>query len=185
MAINGQFTLEKLKNIAQSTMNTTGYIFAIFVGATCFSLVLRELGGDELISSALNAISEDPIIIILFILGLVFILGFVLDWIEITLIILPLVAPIISDLAIDISSYGIENATLIWFVLLVAMTLQTSFLTPPVGFALFYLKGVCPPEVKLSDIYKGVIPFIILQLIGLAIVFFFPQIVTWLPSVAY
>jgi len=185
MAMNGQFTLEKLKNISRATMNTTGYIFAIFVGATCFSLVLRELGGDELISSALNSISEDPIIIILFILGLVFILGFVLDWIEITLIILPLVAPIISELALDISSYGIENATLIWFVLLVAMTLQTSFLTPPVGFALFYLKGVCPPEVKLSDIYKGVIPFIILQLVGLAIVFFFPQIVTWLPSVAY
>ena len=108
-----------------------------------------------------------------------------LDWIEITLIILPLVAPIISELAMDIQSHGIENATLIWFVLLVAMTLQTSFLTPPVGFALFYLKGVCPPEIKLSDIYKGVIPFILLQLLGLAIVFFFPQIVTWLPSVAY
>ncbi|WP_122893635.1 TRAP transporter large permease [Arcobacter peruensis] len=185
MAMNGQFNFEKLKNISYSTMNTTGYIFAIFVGATCFSLVLRELGGDELISSALHAISEDPIIIILFILALVFILGFVLDWIEITLIILPLVGPIVMDLAIDIQSYGIENATLVWFVLLVAMTLQTSFLTPPVGFALFYLKGVCPPEVKLSDIYKGVIPFIILQLIGLAIVFFFPQIVTWLPSVAY
>jgi tripartite ATP-independent transporter DctM subunit len=185
MLINGQFTFKKLKKIIQSTMNTTGYIFAIFVGATCFSLVLRELGGDELISSALHSISDDPIYIILFILGLVFILGFVLDWIEITLIILPLVAPIISELAIDIQSYGIENATLIWFVLLVAMTLQTSFLTPPVGFALFYLKGVCPPEVKLSDIYKGVIPFILLQLLGLAIVFFFPQIVTWLPSVAY
>lgn len=185
MALNKQLTWIKLKNISSSTMNTTGYIFAIFVGATCFSLVLRELGGDELISSALNSISDDPVIIILFILGLVFILGFVLDWIEITLIILPLVAPIISDLAMDIQSHGIENATLIWFVLLVAMTLQTSFLTPPVGFALFYLKGVCPPEIKLSDIYKGVIPFIILQLIGLAIVFFFPQLVTWLPSVAY
>ncbi len=185
MFSNGEFTFTKLKNIAHATMNTTGYIFAIFVGATCFSLVLRELGGDELISSALNSISEDPIIIILFILALVFILGFVLDWIEITLIILPLVAPIISDLAIDIQSHGIENATLIWFVLLVAMTLQTSFLTPPVGFALFYLKGVCPPDVKLSDIYKGVIPFILLQLLGLAIVFFFPEIVTWLPSIAY
>lgn len=185
MYINKQFTFKKLKNITQATMNTTGYIFAIFVGATCFSLVLRELGGDELISSALHSISDDPIYIILFILGLVFILGFVLDWIEITLIILPLVAPIITGLSIDIQSYGIENATLIWFVLLVAMTLQTSFLTPPVGFALFYLKGVCPPEIKLSDIYKGVIPFILLQLLGLAIVFFFPQIVTWLPSIAY
>lgn len=182
---NKQLSFEKIKSISKATMNTTGYIFAIFVGATCFSLVLRELGGDELIMSALNSISEDPIIIILFILALVFVLGFVLDWIEITLIVLPLVAPIISDLAIQINGYGIENATLVWFVLLVAMTLQTSFLTPPVGFALFYLKGVCPPEIKLSDIYKGVIPFIILQIIGLAIVFFFPETVTWLPSIAY
>jgi len=185
MFINGNLNLHKLKNISISTMNTTGYIFAIFVGATCFSLVLRELGGDELIVSALHSISDDPIIIILFILGLVFILGFVLDWIEITLIVLPLVAPIISDLAIEINGFGIENPTLVWFVLLVAMTLQTSFLTPPVGFALFYLKGVCPPEIQLVDIYKGVIPFIILQVIGLAIVFFFPAIVTWLPSIAY
>ena len=185
MFMNGNLNLRKLKNISISTMNTTGYIFAIFVGATCFSLVLRELGGDELIISALHSISDDPIIIILFILGLVFILGFVLDWIEITLIVLPLVAPIISELALEINGFGIENPTLVWFVLLVAMTLQTSFLTPPVGFALFYLKGVCPPEIQLIDIYKGVVPFIILQVIGLAIVFFFPAIVTWLPSIAY
>ncbi|PHR73046.1 MAG: C4-dicarboxylate ABC transporter [Arcobacter sp.] len=185
MAINGQLSFRKVLNISKATMNTTGYIFAIFVGATCFSLVLRELGGDELILSALHSISEDPIIIIVSILILVFILGFVLDWIEITLIVLPLVAPIISDLAIEINGYGIEEPTLVWFVLLVAMTLQTSFLTPPVGFALFYLKGVCPPEIQLIDIYKGVIPFIILQLIGLGIVFYFPDIVTWLPSIAY
>ena len=185
MLMNHQLTFKKVLKISKATMNTTGYIFAIFVGATCFSLVLRELGGDELIMSALNSISEDPVIIILFILGLIFVLGFVLDWIEITLIILPLVAPIISELALEINGFGIENPTLVWFVLLVAMTLQTSFLTPPVGFALFYLKGVCPPEIQLSDIYKGVIPFIILQLIGLAIVFSFPEIVTWLPSIAY
>jgi tripartite ATP-independent transporter DctM subunit len=185
MALNGHLTIAKIKKICMATMNTSGYIFAIFVGATCFSLVLRELGGDEVIISALHSISDDPIIIILFILGLVFLLGFVLDWIEITLIVLPLVAPIISHLAIEINGFGIENATLVWFVLLVAMTLQTSFLTPPVGFALFYLKGVCPPEIQLLDIYKGVIPFIILQLVGLAIVFFFPEVVTWLPSIAY
>ena len=185
MTVNGQLSFRKILNIYKATMNTTGYIFAIFVGATCFSVVLRELGGDELILSALHSISEDPIIIIVSILVLVFILGFVLDWIEITLIVLPLVAPIISDLAIEINGYGIEEPTLVWFVLLVAMTLQTSFLTPPVGFALFYLKGVCPPEIQLIDIYKGVIPFIILQLIGLAIVFYFPDIVTWLPSIAY
>lgn len=185
MFINKQLTFKKVRSISRATMNTTGYIFAIFVGATCFSLVLRELGGDEFIASALNSNLGSPTHIILFILGLIFILGFVLDWIEITLIILPLVAPIISGLPIDIQGFGTDNATLVWFVILAAVTLQTSFLTPPVGFALFYLKGVCPPEVKLSDIYKGVVPFIILQLLGLSIVFFFPAIVTWLPSVAY
>jgi len=79
----------------------------------------------------------------------------------------------------------VDNPNLVWFALLVAVTLQTSFLTPPVGFALFYLKGVCPPEVKLTEIYRGVVPFIFLQLVGLALVFFFPALVTWLPSVAY
>ena len=166
-------------------MNTTGYIIAIFIGATCFSLVLRELGGDELISSAIHSISDDPIIIVISILVMVFLLGFILDWIEITLIILPLVAPIIAGLDLNIDSFGIENANLIWFLLLVAVALQTSFLTPPVGFALFYLKGVCPPEVELKDIYKGVMPFVLLQLLGLVIILLFPAIVTWLPSVAY
>ena len=184
-AINGKLNFKVLKKISNSTMVTTGYIFAIFVGATCFSLVLRELGGDELISSAIYAISDDPIIIIVSILAIIFLLGFVLDWIEITLIVLPLVAPIISGLDLNIVSYGIDNANLVWFLLLVAVTLQTSFLTPPVGFALFYLKGVCPPEVELKDIYKGVVPFILLQLLGLALIAIFPQIVTWLPSIAY
>jgi len=184
-AMNGKLNLKVLKKISNSTMTTTGYIFAIFVGATCFSLVLRELGGDELISSAIYAISDDPIIIIISILTIVFLLGFVLDWIEITLIILPLVAPIVAELDLNIVSYGIDNANLVWFLLLVAVTLQTSFLTPPVGFALFYLKGVCPPEIELKDIYKGVIPFILLQLLGLVLIAIFPQIVTWLPSIAY
>jgi len=184
-AMNGKLNLKVLKKISQNTMNTSGYIFAIFVGATFFSLVLRELGGDELISSTINGISDDPIVIIASILFMVFLLGFILDWIEITLIILPLVAPIISGLDLNIVSYGIDNANLIWFLLLVAVTLQTSFLTPPVGFALFYLKGVCPPEIELKDIYKGVIPFILLQLLGLILIILFPQLVTWLPSVAY
>ncbi len=185
MAISGNFSFKKLKKISYNTMNTTGYIIAIFIGATCFSLVLRELGGDELISSAIHSISDDPIIIVISILAIVFLLGFILDWIEITLIVLPLVAPIIAGLDLNIVSFGIENANLIWFLLLVAVALQTSFLTPPVGFALFYLKGVCPPEVELKDIYKGVIPFVLLQLLGLVILLLFPAIVTWLPSVAY
>jgi len=173
-------------NALKSCFNTTAYIFGIIIGATCFALVLRELGGDEVIESILTGLPFGPYGIIAFILGIVFLLGFLLDWIEITLIILPLLAPVIAAMGLDIEGYGVvDEPGLVWFVMLVAITLQTSFLTPPVGFALFYLKGVCPPGVKLTDIYKGVVPFIILQLIGLGIVALFPSLVTWLPSVAY
>jgi len=185
-AYNKKFNFKVLKEVVGGTMNTTAYIFAIFIGATCFALVLRELGGDELIESFLTGLPFGPYGIVFFILGVIFLLGFFLDWIEITLIILPLLAPVISALGLDINGYGVvDNPELVWFVMLVAMALQTSFLTPPVGFALFYLKGVCPPNVKLSDIYKGVIPFIILQLAGLLILVFWPQLVLWLPATAY
>lgn len=183
---NRKFSFKVLKDVVGGTMNTTSYIFAIFIGATCFALVLRELGGDELIESFLTGLPFGPYGIIFFILAMIFLLGFFLDWIEITLIILPLLAPVISALGLGIDGYGVvDNPELVWFVMLVAMALQTSFLTPPVGFALFYLKGVCPPNVKLSDIYKGVIPFIILQLIGLLILVLWPQLVLWLPALAY
>ncbi|MCY4335178.1 MAG: TRAP transporter large permease subunit [Litoreibacter sp.] len=181
-----KLNLSKLWNVCVSTFNTTAYIFAIFLGATVFSYVLRELGGDELIEHLVASTGLGPNGTVLFILGLVFLLGFVLDWIEITLIVLPLMRPIINGLGIDIPGFGvIDEPALIWFVILVAVTLQTSFLTPPVGFALFYLKGVCPPEIKLGHIYTGIIPFVLLQLFGLALVFYWPQLATWLPSVAY
>jgi len=175
-----------LKEVVINTFNTAGYIFAIFVGATVFALVLRELGGDEMIEGVLTGLPFDDVGLILFILLIIFLLGFFLDWIEITLIMLPLLAPVVAGLELGVDGYGVvEKAELVWFALLVAVTLQTSFLTPPVGFALFYLKGVCPPGVTLMDIYKGVIPFVILQMIGLSLVFMFPALVTWLPSVAY
>jgi tripartite ATP-independent transporter DctM subunit len=182
---NKKFSFKVLKEVVGGTMNTTAYIFAIFIGATCFALVLRELGGDEMIETFLTGLPFGPYGIIFFILGVIFLLGFFLDWIEITLIILPLLAPVISALGLDITAPGIDNPELVWFVMLVAMALQTSFLTPPVGFALFYLKGVCPPNVKITDIYKGVIPFIILQLIALLVLVFWPQLVLWLPAIAY
>ncbi|MFC6669591.1 TRAP transporter large permease [Marinobacterium aestuariivivens] len=183
---NRKFSLRVLKDVVAGTTNTTAYIFAIFIGATCFALVLRELGGDELIESFLTGLPFGPYGIIFFILGVIFLLGFFLDWIEITLIVLLLLAPVISALGLSIDGYGVvDNPELVWFVMLVAMTLQTSFLTPPVGFALFYLKGVCPPGVKLSQIYRGVIPFIVLQLIGLLILVFSPELVLWLPAKAY
>ena len=181
-----KLTLRKLVNVLKSTFNTTAYIFAIFLGATVFSYVLRELGGDELIEDMIKGAGLGPQGTIMLILFLVFLLGFVLDWIEITLIVLPLMRPIINSLGLDIPGFGeIDEPALLWFVIMVAVTLQTSFLTPPVGFALFYLKGVCPPQIKLTDIYKGIIPFVLLQLTGLALVYAWPALATWLPSVAY
>lgn len=183
---NGKLSPKVFKEVSLGSYNTTAYIFAIFIGATCFALVLRELGGDEMIESFLTGLPFGPYGIIAFILCIIFLLGFVLDWIEITLIILPLLAPVISALGLDIDGYGVvDNPELVWFVMLVAVALQTSFLTPPMGFALFYLKGVCPPDVKLMEIYKGVVPFIILQLIGLLIIALWPQLVIWLPAAAY
>ncbi|CZF84060.1 TRAP transporter large permease [Grimontia marina] len=181
-----RFSLEVLKEVLLDSYKTTAYIFAIFIGATCFALVLRELGGDEFIESAFEALPFGPYGIVAFILLVIFLLGFFLDWIEITLIVLPLLAPVVLGLDLSIGDYpGLDNPELVWFVMLVAMALQTSFLTPPVGFALFYLKGVCPPQVKLMDIYKGVIPFIILQLLALVMLVFWPNLVLWLPSIAY
>ncbi len=183
---NQKLSLSVFKECLANTFKVSGYIFAIFIGASLFALVLRELGGDEFIESSLSALPFGPYGIILVILFIIFLLGFILDWIEITLIVLPLVAPVISSLGLDINGFGVlDKPELVWFLMLVAVTLQTSFLTPPVGFALFYIKGVCPPEIKLSTIYKGVFPFILLQLLGLVIVFSFPQLVTWLPTYIY
>lgn len=183
---NKRLTLAAFKEVLYNTFNTTGYIFSILVGATCFALVLRELGGDELIVSAFTAIPLGPYGIMASILAVVFLLGFFLDWIEITLIILPILAPVVSDLGLEFTGCGsLDNPQLIWFAILVAVTLQTSFLTPPVGFAIFYLKGVTPKEIQLIHIYKGVIPFILLQIIGLILVIIWPELVLWLPNRAY
>lgn len=185
-AFNKKLNWKVIVEVMKACFNTTAYIFAIFLGATCFALVLRSLGGDELIERSLMSLPFGPYGVMLVILGGVFLLGFFLDWIEITLIVLPLIAPVVSSLGLNIDGGGVvENAELVWFVMLIAVSLQTSFLTPPVGFALFYLKGVCPPEIKLTDIYKGVIPFICLQLTGLVIILLFPKLVLWLPIVAY
>ncbi|MGB0497614.1 MAG: TRAP transporter large permease [Rubricella sp.] len=185
-AMNRRLTYKVLKEVSRSTLNTAGYIVGIFLAANFFALVLRRYGGDEIVEAMVTAIFEDPYMIVLFILFIVFLLGFLLDWIEITLIIMPLMLPIILGLDLDIPGFGqVQDPSVVWFAILVAVTLQTSFLTPPVGFALFYLKGVCPPGVTLGHIYRGVVPFVLLQLTGLFIVFEFPALVTWLPSVAY
>jgi len=172
---NGRLSIRVLKDVGRETTKTTSFIFALILGATAFSLILRGLGGDELIEGFLTGLPFGPTGIVICILAITFILGFFLDWIELTLIILPLVAPVVSALGFD----------LIWFTVLFAVCLQTSFLTPPVGFALFYLKGVAPEGIDLGHIYRGVMPFILIQIVGLIIVFYWQGIVTWLPATAY
>lgn len=175
-----KMTLPKFWETCDETINTSGMIFGIFVGATAFSYVFRSLGGDDLIIHFMNSFDAGPWVIIGILMTLVFVLGFFFDWIEITLIVLPIFAPILNGL--DLGGH-VETAQILpWFAILVAINLQTSFLTPPFGFALFYMKGVAPKEIKMHDIYKGVIPYIIIQLIGLMLILIFPAIALWLPT---
>jgi len=159
--VKRQLSRAAFSDVLRETTRTTAFIFAVLLGATAFALVLRGLGGDQLIARALLGLPFEPNGIVICILIATFLLGFFLDWIELTLIILPLVSPVVVALGFDP----------IWFTVLFAVCLQTSFLTPPVGFAIFYLKGVAPPGVDIQEIYRGVIPFILLQLLGLAIIF--------------
>ncbi len=173
--IKRRLTLQVLREVLFETTRTTAFIFALLLGATAFSLVLRGLGGDELIERVLLNLPFEANGIVICILAATFTLGFFLDWMELTLIILPLVSPVVVNLGFDP----------VWFTVLFAVCLQTSFLTPPVGFAIFYLKGVAPPEIDVNTIYRGVAPFIALQIIGLVIIFKWQALVTWLPSQAY
>jgi tripartite ATP-independent transporter DctM subunit len=173
-AARGRVSWSVMRDVVRETTLTTGYLFGIFVGATAFALVLRGLGGDELIARGLSGLPFGPDGVVVAILFAVFLLGFVLDWIEITFIVLPLVAPVVVSLGFD----------LIWFTVLFAVCLQTSFLTPPVGFALFYVKGVAP-EIDVRTLYVGILPFVGLQLLALALIFVWPELVTWLPARAY
>ena len=175
----------------------TGSIVGILIGATCFAFILRELGGDKLIQYGLESLPFGPFGVTATVLGIIFFLGFFLDWIEITIIVLPLILATIGTFEfqfVDPSLFERQesflaartHANTIWFCVLMAVCLQTSFLTPPVGFAIFYLKSVASQEIKLIDIYKGVIPFVVIQLFGLALVFFFGQyLVLWLPQYIY
>jgi len=184
--VNKRLSVKVFKEVAHLTFNTIGYIFAILIGATCFALVLRLLGGDDLVQRGLQAIPLGPQGIIALILFAVFLMGFFLDWIEITFIVLPLIGPAVAAMDLPISGYGVvENPKLTWFCVLTAVCLQTSFLTPPVGFSLFYLKGSCPPEVSMLDIFRGIIPFVVLQVIGVLFTFFWPALTLWLPAMTY
>lgn len=172
---NRRLSRSVFREVLVESSKTTGFIFATLIGASAYSLVLRGLGGDALMERLLLGLPFEPTGIVIAILLMTFLLGFFLDWIEITLIVLPLVAPVVVGLGFDP----------VWFTVLFAVCLQTSFLTPPVGFAIFYLKGVAPPEVDIASVYRGVIPFIILQLVGMTVIFQFESLVTWLPEQAY
>jgi len=184
--ISKRLSKQVFVNVIRQTMNTSGYIVGIFITAAFFAFVLRRYGGDDIIKDLVLESFENPYLVVCFILFIIFLLGFLLDWIEITLIVMPLMLPVIRSLDLPVDGFGVvSDPSLVWFAILVAVTLQTSFLTPPVGFALFYLKGICPPDITIGHIYRGIIPFVLLQLLGLVIVFAFPALTTWLPAMAY
>jgi tripartite ATP-independent transporter DctM subunit len=173
--LSRRLNVKVLRESLYQTSRTTAFIFGIFIGATVFAAVLRGLGGDDVIRDAITGLPFGTTGILITVLFITFLLGFFLDWVEITLIILPLVAPVVFSL-------GVEP---VWFAVMFAICLQTSFLTPPVGFSLFYIKGVCPPGITTRHIYLGVLPFIALQLLGLTLVFWFEPLATWLPNEVY
>ncbi len=164
-----------LTNVVRSTMQITSMVFVILIGAAVFSLVFRGFGGDDLVHGVLASMPGGEVGAIITVMVVMFILGFFLDFIEITFVVVPIVAPVL--LQSDINP--------VWLGVMMAMNLQTSFLTPPFGFALFYLRGVAPPEVKTMQIYKGVVPFVIIQLVALIILAVFPELATWLPKVIF
>jgi tripartite ATP-independent transporter DctM subunit len=175
--INKKFNLELLQAVMRSTVKLTCMVFIILCGAAAFGLVFRGLGGDHLVRGFLGGIAHKYShgAVLAIVMALIFFIGFFLDFIEITFIHVPVLAPIMIDFGYDP----------IWFCILLAVNLQTSFLTPPFGFSLFYLKAVTPPEISTGQIYRGIIPFVLFQLIGLAIVVFFPQLATWLPKLVF
>ncbi|KPK35760.1 MAG: C4-dicarboxylate ABC transporter [Betaproteobacteria bacterium SG8_40] len=181
--INKRLDMQTLKEVIERAGLTNGMVFFIFFGATLFSYVFRSLGGDDLIVELLATIGIDTgWEILTFMLVLTFVLGFFFDWIEITLIVLPVFAPILQG--VDFGPHIGEGGPIVfltWFVVMMSVNLQTSFLTPPFGFTLFYMKGTVPPSINMAHIYRGIIPFVALQLIGLSLILMFPQIALWLP----
>lgn len=170
-----QLNLGKLQTVMLNTTKVTAMVFLILIGASVFSLVFRGFGGEELIEQLFNNLPGGVFAAVLLVMAVIFLLGFILDFIEITFVVVPLVAPVLLTMGIDP----------IWLGIMIAVNLQTSFLTPPFGFALFYLRGVAPPEVQTVQIYRGVMPFIAMQLLLLIAMAIWPNLVTWLPQSLY
>lgn len=174
-AVRKRLTLANLRSVMLSTATITSMVFVILLGASVFSLVFRMLGGEELVSDFLHALPGGKLGAIFFVMVLMFLLGFVLDAIEIIFIVLPITAPVLLMMGVDP----------VWLGVMVAVNLQTSFMTPPFGFSLLYLRGVAPFEIRTRMIYEGVLPFVGLQLLALVILVLFPSLATWLPSILY
>ena len=174
-AIKGQLSIARLREVVQSTTEVTSMVFLILIGAAVFSLVFRGFGGEELVEQFFAGLPGGVVAATLLVMLVIFLLGFILDFIEITFVVVPIVAPVLLAMGLDP----------IWLGVMIAINLQTSFLTPPFGFALFYLRGVAPATVETSDMYRGVAPFILFQLLLMLLLSIWPQIATWLPSIIY
>jgi tripartite ATP-independent transporter DctM subunit len=178
---NRRFSMAVLREVMTNSALTNAMVFFIVFGATLFSYVFRALGGDDVVAEILKATGIDTgWEVMTFVMVLVFIMGFFFDWIEICLIILPIFAPIIGKLDFGTAVQG-QQVILAWFAILMAVNMQTAFLTPPFGFALFYMKGTVPPSVTMLDIYKGITPFVCVQLLALVLCVIFPEVVLYLP----
>ncbi len=178
---NRRLSLKVLRETIASSAQTNAMVFFIIFGATLFSFVFRALGGDDLVLEILKKFGIDTgLEVLVFVMVLVFFMGFFFDWIEICLIIIPVFAPILLKADFGVWVDGARIA-MIWFAILLAVNMQTAFLTPPFGFALFYMKGTVPPTVNMGHIYRGIIPFVAIQLAALALCIFFPETVLWLP----
>ncbi len=173
--IKRELSWSKLREVMQSTIRISSMVFLILVGASVFSLVFRGYGGDALVQEFLTSLPGGAFGAVVIVMLLMFLLGFVLDFIEITFVVVPIVGPILLAMGLDP----------VWLGVMIAINLQTSFLTPPFGFALFYLRGVAPDSVRTGDIYRGVIPFVAIQLLALGLLAVFPELATRLPEIVY
>ena len=181
--VAGRLNFPVLQGVCHTAARTVAMIFFIIVSATCFAYVYRSLGGDDIVEHMINEAGLGSWGLLILIMAITFVLGFFLDWIEITLIVLPVFAPLVAGL--DFGDHVMASEIKLWFIILMAVNLQTSFLTPPFGFALFYLKGIAPREIKITSIYKGIIPFVILQVMGLVMIMWQPEIALWLQRSVY
>jgi tripartite ATP-independent transporter DctM subunit len=170
-----ELNFERLQEIMQSTLRISSMVFLILIGASIFSLVFRGYGGDDGVRALLESLPGGVIGAVIVVMLVMFLLGFVLDFIEITFVVVPIVGPVLLAMGLDP----------VWLGIMIAINLQTSFLTPPFGFALFYLRGVAPPSVTTAQIYRGAIPFVAIQMFALLLLAAFPELVTWLPGKIY